>query len=120
MAVVTWSRYEYAPVHQDADGNLFLDVPDPVDPGPRIDDDRKLVAEGDTLWTLAWRKYRAVLDREQDVRPSGFWWVIAEVNKVVDPFEPLTPGTYVMLPSVEALFGEILTPPDYYERNREE
>ena len=111
MPGLRWTRYEFATPYRDEDGRLFLDVPDPVKVESRSDDGRVQVASGDTLWTIAWRAYRSLLDPEQDVRPSGFWWVIAEANGIVDPTDDLVPGTWLVVPSVEALVGEILTGP---------
>ena len=119
MPAVRLSRYEYAPVHQDEHGRLFLDVPDPIPRRNRNDDTRAIIGHGDTLYALAWRAYRETLDREQDIRPTGFFWVIAQLNDVVDATVDPEAGTVFSIPSVQSLVGEILAPPKFYDRNED-
>lgn len=112
------SRYEYAPVELDADGRPFLDVPVPVPKSILLRGAaRVVVGEGDTLWTIAWRYYKDLLDRSQDVRPTSFFDVIGQANDVVDAFAPLELGRTFFVPSVEVLLGEVRVPPTFYRRS---
>lgn len=119
MPAVRLSRYEFADVHEDACGRKFLDVPDPIPRRVRRDDRRTIAGEGDTVFAVAWRAFRATLDREQDVRPSGFYWVIAQVNGIVGLAGVITveKGATLRVPSVENLLGEVLVAPAFYARN---
>lgn len=119
MAARRWSRYEFAQPHEDEDGNLFLDVPEPISMERRPGERRHTVGEGDTLWTLSWRAFKEMLDPgEEDVRPSGFWTVIAELNDVVDPLESLPNGKVMRVPGVEGLL-DVLAPPRFYQSSTE-
>lgn len=33
------------------------------------------------------------------------WWVIAQANNIMDPLNPIPPGTLIRIPSLEALYG---------------
>jgi len=107
VAAVRLTRNEFAPVERDEEGNLFLDVPDPIPVVPRPDDLRRTIQDGDTVFSLAWLAYRTTLNVEQDIRPTGFYDVIAQVNGVVDVTEPLPTGKVFRIPSVQALTGAI-------------
>jgi len=105
------SRYEFAPVHEDEDGRTFFDVPDPLRRIVRKDDARVIVAAGDTVHRIAWRAYRVMIDPEQDIRPTSFFDVVAQMNDVVDVTEPLEPDKIIRVPSIQALVGEIRASP---------
>lgn len=113
------SRYEFAPVEVDEQGRPFLDVPEPPARVSRNDDSRPIVGEGDDLFTVAWRAYKAMLDPEQDVRPTGFFWVVAQFNDVLDAAAPLAQGRRLRVPSVEALNSEVLVPPRFFAVDEE-
>lgn len=53
------------------------------------DDILHTVLEGETLQNIAFRYY-------QD---SGKWYLIAEANKILNPFEDLVSGTIIRIPS---------------------
>ena len=120
MPAVRLSRYEFAASEVDEFGRKFLDVPDPIPRRTFVDDDLPKVGQGDDLFTLAWTAYRSALDREQDVRPSGFFWVVAQANDIVDAAAPLAVGSRLRVHSVETLFGEILVPPPFFDQGDEE
>lgn len=117
MGVVRLSRYEFADVHQDAQGHVFLDVVPPVPKSVILRGAaQKVLRDGDTLWSLAWLAYQQILDREQDIRPTSFFDVIADANDVVNPIAPLS--TYLQpkqsvffLPTLEVLLGDVRVPP---------
>jgi len=118
MPATQLSRYEFAPVETDDDGNVFLDVPDPIKKVVRADDLRTVVTEGDTLHTLAWRAYKALKDTEKDIRPTAFFDVIAQANDIVDAVEKLENGSRLRIPSAATVIGEIRTPPAFFSRSR--
>jgi len=100
---------------------MFLDVPDPIARVVRSTDIRGIAGETDSPFTLSWKAYRELLDREQDIRPTGFWDVIAQVNNLIDAVPVLEsgtvniePGTVVRIPNIEALMGEIRVPPLFF------
>lgn len=47
------------------------------------------VKEGETLQNIAFRYYK----------DSGLWYVIAEANKILNPFEELIAGTLIRIPN---------------------
>lgn len=112
-----FSRLEFATPHQDEDGNLFLDVPDPIARRPSRRDKRVPVGTGDDLHKVAARAFRAMLDPEQDVGPSRFFWVIAQLNDVVDVTLPLAEGDRLRVVSIQTLTGEILVRPAFSRRS---
>lgn len=119
MPAVPLSRYEFVQVEQDDEGRTFLQVPDPLPTRSFVDDQIHIVGEGETLFSIAWNAYKELLDEEKDIRPSGFWWVIADINGIVDATEPLQVGSRLRIPSVDTLLGELLVPPQFFTRNRE-
>lgn len=122
MPAVRLSRYEFAPVEVDSNGRTYLDVPDPISRKVRSDDRRGVAGQADTLFGFAWKGYRQLLDPEQDIRPTSFWDVIAQVNNLIDAIPvledgeiTLEPGLVLRVPSTEVLLGEIRVPPPFYE-----
>ncbi len=119
MPALRLSRYEYASVEVDSEGRKFLDVPDPITKRNFGDDQFFTVGEDATLFQLSWKAYRSAHDPEQDVRPSGFFWVVGEANDVVDAAATLQAGKSYRVPSVESLFGEVLVPPPFFSQGSE-
>ena len=122
MPATRLSRYEFAAVEVDSCGRTFLDVPDPISRSVRSSDLRGISGETDTLFGFAWKAYRDLLDREQDIRPTSFWDVIAQMNNLIDAVPvyeegrlTLVPGTDLRVPSIEVLLGEIRVPPPFYD-----
>jgi hypothetical protein len=111
---VSLDRDEFANVWKDDQGRLFLDVPDPLPKAILLRGaTRKVATRGDTLWSLAWIAYQALLDPEKDIRPTSFFDAIAEANDVVDPLAELPYGKVVFLPSIEVVLGELRAPPAF-------
>lgn len=117
MPALPLSRYEFAEVHQDELGRTFLDVPDPISKRLDRDDFRTIIGQGDTLGSLAWKFYKATLDRRLDVRAVNFFWVVAEFNDVVDATEALPIAKTFRAPSLQRLQGEITVPPQFFSAN---
>ena len=105
MPVVAGSRYQYSDVHTDELGRLFGDVPAPATKRKFPDDVGVTIGEGDTLHKLAWSRFLSKLDPSKDIRPTTWWYLIGEINGVIDPLQPLPTGEVFRLPSVEVLDG---------------
>jgi hypothetical protein len=114
MPAVRLSRYEFANVFKDEKGRLFLDVPDPTSKDVLLRGASRRAARAvDTLWSLAWAEYQALLDREQDIRPTSFFDVVGLANDIVDPVAPIADGKVVLLPSAEVILGDVRIPPPF-------
>ena len=113
MPAVTQSRYEFSPTEVDECGRKFLDVQFGWTRERFPDDARPIVGEGDTFFSFSWLGYRATLDPELDIRPSGFWWLLAYLNDVINPLNPLELGRRIRVPGVEDLTGTLLAPPQF-------
>lgn len=114
MPPVRLSRYEFSSIHKDECDRLFAHAPDPIPKVISPDDAVIIAGEGDTLFTIAFRAYLSLLDRESDIRPSGFYWVVAEANNILDPMAKITPGTRIRVPSIPFLQTEVLAPPPFF------
>ena len=57
-----------------------------------IKDRSHRIVYGDKLWMLAYKYYG----------DSKFWWVIADVNNIINPFE-LTVGLDLLIPDIEVI-----------------
>ena len=126
MPAARLSRYEFAPTEVDSCQRKFLDVPDPIPRVTRQSDLKLTTGEGDTLFGVAWKAYRKILNREQDIRPSGFWDVVAQVNNLIDARRVflegtllVEPGTVLRVPNIENLIGEIRVPPLFFDTGNE-
>lgn len=64
----------------------------------RRDDFFHVVRYGEELDELAHRFYGN----------GELWWVLAEMNGIADPFEPLPAGMVLRCPSVQTVFEEVL------------
>ena len=113
MPAVSMSRYEFSPTEVDDLGRKFLDVQFGWTRERFPDDSNPVVAQGDTLFSFSWLAYEEALDPEEDVRPSGWWWVLAYLNDIVDALVPLGLGSRVRVPELEDLTGTILEPPQF-------
>jgi nucleoid-associated protein YgaU len=91
------SRYRFTAVAQQ-DHNSYYGLRDSVATDPRFDDRFYVIGPDDTLQSVAHRLLG-------DVR---LWWVVAEFNDIIDPFEDLVPGERLRLPSPNRLWTEIL------------
>jgi hypothetical protein len=40
---------------------------------------------------------------------SRYWWVIAQINNILDPYLEITSGRMLVIPSKSRLFSEIIT-----------
>jgi len=104
VAPRTGSRHSFTLGVRDAAGRLFLTEREPYGYQEHADNRLHVVAQGETLFTLAGR-YFAPLPRA-----CGFWWVLADFqpNPVIDPTLELEPGRRLQVPSLRILTDVIL------------
>ena len=82
-----------------------LTQPEFVDLRQRVssfaNDDVFVTADGASRWA------NLGFDRLGD---AGAWWVVADLSQFIDPFEELTTGAQLRVPSVSRYLFEILAP----------
>ncbi|HEU4408373.1 MAG TPA: hypothetical protein VFS43_24125 [Polyangiaceae bacterium] len=98
------SRYAFCRAVRDAQSRLVLTPPEPYRYRPLPDTRLHLVAEGDSLFSLAGR-YFAPLPRA-----CGFWWALADfqADPMFDPTLALEVGRTLHIPSLRVLTDVIL------------
>lgn len=99
MTVYKKSRYAKSKIVQESTGERWLTTPPPIDPDDFDDNKMYEIKPGDNLWTIA----------HHELGASKYFWVIAEMNDIINPFEKLEAGTRLILPSIQTLHQEILT-----------
>ena len=117
MPAVPLSRYEFVAVEQDEQGRTFLQPPDPLPKTVFQDEEFVTTREGETFFSLAFRRYRELADDLQDILPANFFWVLADLNDIVDVTKPIPVGTRLRIPSTEALLSVYTAPPPFFSRN---
>lgn len=40
---------------------------------------------------------------------SRYWWVIAQINNIIDPYNEIEPGRMLVIPTKSRVFSELLT-----------
>ena len=105
MAVHQGSRHSFVEGRIDRGGRTFLTLRVPFRFRALGDNRVHVVAEGDTLYTIAGRYFQP-LDR-----PAGYWWALADFqpHPIHDPTIALVAGSVVIVPSVRTLIGDILS-----------
>lgn len=82
------SPYDGAYAIKYKNGDVSLEV-DPPSIGRSTSDKQHTVLEGETLQNIAFRYYG----------DSGLWYIIAEANVILNPFEEVTPGQILIIPA---------------------
>lgn len=102
------SRHSYTTGIRDRNGAFILTTPTIFAYRELDDNEEVIVGKGDTLQTLAGRKYRTI-DPE---RACGLWWIIGHFQQppIFDPTIELEEGSSIIIPSVrtvqELIFDE--------------
>lgn len=99
MSVYENSRYTKSKVIQEETGEMWLTAPPSIDPDDYDDNRVYKIEPGDNLWSIAYHKLGA----------SKYFWVIADMNNIMNPFEKLKSGDVLILPSRQTLHEEILS-----------
>lgn len=82
------SQYNNAYALKYNDGDYSLEAKPPVVP-ESPNDIQHTVKDGETLQNIAFRYYG----------DSGKWYIIAEANKILNPFKELEMGTLIRIPT---------------------
>jgi len=104
MAIYFNSRYRFVFGLTDDEGRDYLVERQPFRFREETDNRTHVVAEGDTLFNLAGRYFRAI---DTD-RACGLWWIIADFNGIHDPTIALTPSSQLKIPSSRLVRMEIM------------
>ena len=88
----------------DENGNHLYEIRDILTLPASALDREYSVQEGDTLKDIAFKQYRA----EFGEHATRLWWILAEFNNIIDPFESLTVGTILKYPSARKINEELL------------
>ena len=80
------------------EGKKMYEIRDTIDISFRNTDEMYTVNEGDTLRDIAYRVWGE----------ARYYWIIAEFNKIIDPFKNLVVGTELRYPSLLRIREEIL------------
>ena len=91
------TRYSQEDIVTDGD-EQFYEIKEPLDITAQDTDEIYYVKTGDTLRGLAFQMY-------MDAR---LWWVIAEFNDIIDPFEDIVVGTPLRCPSLSRVRSQIV------------
>lgn len=99
------SRHTFSQGVRDTQGCLVLTTPEPFRYRTIADNEFFAVCTGDTLFTIAGRKYR-VIDPD---RASGLYWIIADFqpDPIIDPTIALDVGRVLVIPSVRTVLEQI-------------
>jgi|TARA_R110000851_G_scaffold1514_4_gene5626 nucleoid-associated protein YgaU len=63
---------------------------------PSVLDKTHTVKDNETIWNIAYEEYQ-----NQVLNPSRYWWVIARVNDIFDPFDlSAFQGKEIIIPSL--------------------
>lgn len=103
MAPRLFSRHTFCETLSDEAGRLYLTDREPYGYRDLPDNRVHLVAEGDTLQTLAAQYFSDLPDA------ALLWWVIADFqpDPIFDPTIALSPGSTLVIPSAQTVLGRI-------------
>jgi hypothetical protein len=103
MAPRLYSRHTFCTGQDDSDGRAFLSEREPFRYRSLPDNLIHTVAQGDTLWHLAYRYFQPL------PRAAGLWWVIADFqpDPVFDPTLALAEGSTLIIPSVRTVLERV-------------
>jgi hypothetical protein len=96
------SRYEPTPLYQDG-REVYLGTRQPVTLDPADDDSYVAIGLNERIDAFAYR----VWGNELGEAAAGLWWVLCDLNGVVNPFA-VKPGTVFRVPTAERVALEVL------------
>ena len=91
--ITRYSENDYT----DYDGEKIVEIRDSVDTSESDTDKIYEVKEGDTLRDIAYMVYD----------DSRLYWIIAEFNKIINPYEKLQVGRELRYPTLKRIMEEI-------------
>lgn len=93
-----------------ADDVIYLGEPEPLDPDEIFDgsEDTHVVVEGETLQGIAANYWTTGDEQPEDPGPESWWWIIAELNGIMDGTLTIPPGTVLLVPSHRIVKERIL------------
>jgi len=111
-----YSRYMFCVGLRDEQERFYLSERDPFVFQNFPDNRTHVVADGETLWSLAARYFQGFED------PALLWWIIADFQPdaesnpapIFDPTIALAPGTKLVIPSIQTVQNEI-----FHEQRRD-
>ncbi len=92
------SRYNWSVYYVDPKGGDFYGTRQPLKLREDVSDLFHVVSDSDRIDLIAYRYYG-------DVR---LWWIIAELNNILNPLEIL-PGTILRIPTYERIQMQVLS-----------
>lgn len=107
------SRYFQSRGKRDENGVVFLSERTPINADDVLDGTHTvhIVVEGETLPKLA-RRYYAELNEAKDLRdyrgPEHLWWILADVNGIMDLTLDIPPGKVLYIPSPRVVREKVL------------
>jgi len=108
MPTLPVSRHTTSLAYYDEEGTPFLGDRSFYSYRALADNIAHLVVEGDTLQNLAYKYYGSLSSDTHSA--AQLWWVIADFQPepIHDPTRPLTPGTYLVIPSLQVVQTAII------------
>lgn len=79
------------------EGELFYEIPEPLVLEVHESDITYRVKTGDTLRGIAFQLYGE----------ARFYWIIGELNRIIDPWEPLEDDTELRCPTLKRVREEV-------------
>lgn len=104
------SRYFQSRGKRTEDGVVYLAEPNELDPKELFDgsEDTHIVEEGESLQGIAARYWTTGDERPNDPGPESWWWIIAQLNDIMDATLTVEPGTVLLVPSLRIVKERIL------------
>jgi hypothetical protein len=104
------SRYFTCRGKFDEDGTIFLAERDPLDKGEILDgtETTHVVTQGEDLWGIASLYWSTGDEGPEDTYPEDWWWILADLNDIMDGTLDLEPGRVIYVPSLRTVREKVL------------
>lgn len=105
------SRYFMSRGKRTDDGVIYLADPEPLDKDVAFDgtEDVYIVeGSGETLQGIAAIHWTTGDEKPDDPGPESLWWIIAELNDIMDGTVTVPEGTVLLVPSLRTVREKIL------------